>query len=168
MQPMIFVDDLFRACITIEQLKIGNILMEQVIEGKLLDFNLTKSKFLVVGKKTITKKLEEELVGQRIELCGKEMKRSDSEKWLGDYIHCLGNGDSIITTIKKRYGLAISTIMDIRNIVEDSRASVTGGIMTGIELYELCVIPFLLNTSEVWADMNDCENKVPSMLLPSI
>ena len=124
--------------------------MEQVIESKLLDFNLKKSKFMVVGKKSMTKELEEELAGQRIELCGKEMKRSDSEKWLGDYIHCLGNDESIITTIKKRYGLAVSTIMDIRNIVEDSRASITGGMMTGIEIYEMCVIPFLLNNSEVW------------------
>ena len=150
LQPLIFVDDLFRACLTIESLIKGNILMEQVIESKLLDFHVEKSSFIVIGKPKLTKKILSELENHKIELCGKEMKRKESDKWLGDHIHCLGNNQSVITTVTKRYGLALSTIMDIVNIVQDARANVLGGIMTGIEIFELCVIPFLLNNTETW------------------
>ena len=123
------------------------------MESKLLDFNVSKSSYMVVGNKNITKTIEEELKEETITLCGKEMNRKDCDKWLGDYLHCQGNSQSVITTIKKRYGLAISAIMDIKNIVEDTRSSATGGLSTGLEIYELCVIPFLLNNAEVWDNL---------------
>ena len=81
------------------------------------------------------------------------MKRKECDKWLGDYLHCLGNKQSIVTKVKKPYGLAISSIMDIKNIVEDTRSSVTGGLSTALEMYELCIIPFLQNNSEVWDNL---------------
>ena len=149
-QPLIFQDDLARACTSVDSLIKGNILMEQVMEGKLLDFNLLKSIFMVVGNKKIRKKIVAELSSQTINLCGKPMREVESEKWLGDHIHCLGNDQSVITTVKKRYGLAMSTIMDIKNIMEDTRTSVTGGLMSGIQMYELCVIPYILNNCDVW------------------
>ena len=95
-------------------------------------------------------KIEAELSSQTINLCGKPMSEKESEKWLGDQIHCLGNDQSVITTVKKRYGVAMSTIMDIKNIMEDTRTSVTGGLMSSIQMYELCVIPYILNNCDVW------------------
>ena len=46
------------------------------------------------------------------------MKESESDKYLGDYLHCRGNDQSIITTVKKRYGKAIEAVLDIKNIVK--------------------------------------------------
>ena len=78
------------------------------------------------------------------------MKESESDKYLGDYLHCRGNDQSIITTVKKRYGKAIEAVLDIKNIVEDVRAVPVGGIETGLEIFELSVIPFLLFNCEIW------------------
>ena len=94
LQPFIFVDDILRACLTVESLIKGNILMEEVMEGKLLDFNVAKSNYMIIGSNKLRKPLEKELEGQTIKLCGKEMKRTESGKWLGDYIHSLGINES--------------------------------------------------------------------------
>ena len=87
---------------------------------------------------------------ESIKLCGSNIESVESEKWLGDYLHTEGNSQSIITTVRKRYGIALSTILDIKTIVEDTRATAIGGIMAGLEVYEMCVIPFILNNSETW------------------
>ena len=135
---------------TVESLRAGNAMMEEVIESKLLDFNLSKSCCLVIGKNKPKQKLIKEISESEIKLCGKEIQIAESEKWLGDYLHSDGNSQSIIKTVKARYGLALSTIIDIKNIIEDVRATVLGGIMTGIEMYEMCVVPFILNNCDTW------------------
>ena len=81
------------------------------------------------------------------------MKESESEKYLGDYFHSKGNHQSIITTVKNRYGKAIEAVLDIKNIIEDVRSSVVGGIQSGIEIFELSVIPFILFNFETWDNM---------------
>ena len=101
-KPLIFIDDLARACLSVDSLRLGNLLMEQVMEGKSLDFNVSKSHFMVIGNKSMTKEIEKELKTKEILLCGREMKQVESDKWLGDYLLCLGNSQSIITTVKKR------------------------------------------------------------------
>ena len=41
------------------------------------------------------------------------MKEVESEKLLGDYLDSAGNSMSIITTVKKCYGLSVAAILDI-------------------------------------------------------
>ena len=76
------------------------------------------------------------------------MKRAKNEKLLGDYFDEGGNDMSIITTIKKLYGLAMSAVMDIKKIVEDYRSHRVGAISTGIMIFELSVVQFLLRSIE--------------------
>ena len=44
----------------------------------------------------------------------------------------------------------MAAVIDIKCIVEDVRADVVGAIKTGLEIFNLSVIPFLLHNSETW------------------
>ena len=150
LHPLLFQDDILRATDNVESLQYGNDLIAHVMNDKLLNLNLDKSKFMIVGSEKVTKTLRDEVKRFEPTLNKVKIKESDSEKYLGDYFHRKGNSQSIITTVKNRYGKAIEAIVDIRNIVEDVRAEAIGAIKTGIEIYELSVIPFILFNSEVW------------------
>ena len=55
LQLLIFQDDLFRICANAVDAQAGNRIMEAVMESKLLDLNLDKSCYIVVGGHTNTK-----------------------------------------------------------------------------------------------------------------
>ena len=81
------------------------------------------------------------------------MKEVSEEKYLGDYISTKGLADSIIVTIDKRMKKANTAIMEVRAVVEDCRAMVTGGISTGLEIWEMAVTPYLLNNCDTWNNL---------------
>ena len=43
--------------------------------------------------------------------------------------------------------------MDLKSVLEDCRINTVGGLCAGIDIWELSIIPYLLNNSEVWADI---------------
>ena len=81
------------------------------------------------------------------------MKEVDSEKYLGDYISTFGATDTALTTVKKRHSKAMNAIREIKTVIEDCRAEVVGGILTGLEIWEVAVIPYLINNCDTWAYM---------------
>ena len=104
LQPLIFQDDLFRICANAVDAQAGNRIMEAVMESKLLDLNLDKSCYIVVGGQKNTK-IKSELEANTLFLSGKEMKEKVCDKYLGDYIHTLGTAASVQCTIEHRAGL---------------------------------------------------------------
>ena len=54
----------------------------------------------------------------------------------------------------KRKGQVLSCIMETAAIIEDCRAGVVGGIMAGIEIWEIAILPFLLNNCETWIEIS--------------
>ena len=110
----------------------GNVKLEKVAETKLLDFNVEKSSFMIFGSKKGKTKIFEQLHSNPLTLCGKELKLSDHERYLGDYLSSGGLSESVKTTIAKRKGFVISNIYNIRNIIEDCRANIAGGIIAGV------------------------------------
>jgi hypothetical protein len=125
---------------SVEAAQHGNELVSHVMETKLLDFNLDKSCYLVVGKSEYKKAISNQLES----VPEFPMNEVTQEKYLGDYIHQNGNPNSVLATIKARSGLVTSAIMWI---------NVVGGLCAGIDIWELSVIPFLLNNSSIWADI---------------
>ena len=125
------------------------------METKLLDLNLDKSCFIVVGSKNIIKNVKSELESSPLLLCGKEMKEKVYDKYLGDFIHGLGNSESAHQTIKERYWRVVYCILEARSIIEDCRSSVVGGLGAGIDLWELAYLPSLLNNCETWVDISE-------------
>ena len=59
-----------------------------------------------------------------------------------------------MVTIKKRYDKVKTALKEIRAVIEDCRANLTGGLVTGLEIWEVAVMPFLLNNSETWTDIH--------------
>ena len=72
---------------------------------------------------------------------------------MGDYIHSSGNPDSVLATVKARYGVTVAAIIEMKSVLEDTRVNVVGGLKVGIDIWEISILPFLLNNSEVWADI---------------
>ena len=84
------------------------------------------------------------------------MKYVSEEKYLGDIISGNGLAESVKATVQKRRGQVLRNIIEIRAVLEDCRSNSLGGVMLGIELWELAIIPYLLYNSETWTDIPVC------------
>ena len=145
-QPLMYQDDVIRAADSIESLEYGNALIDHVMREKVLDLNTGKSKFMIIGSNKVTEEMRAEIASKSIILADTKISASETEKYLGDYFH----KQSVIETVKRRYRKAIEAIGDIKSIIEDIRAEKIGAIMTGLEIFNLSVIPYILYNSETW------------------
>ena len=138
---------------SVEAAQFGNELVTHVMESKLLDFNIDKSCYMVVGNPKWKVGIMKSLESSPLTLSGFPMKGVIQENYLGDYIHCLGNPESVTATVNARHGLATTAISEIKSVLEDCRINVVGGLSAGIDIWELSVLPFLLNNSDVWGNI---------------
>ena len=83
------------------------------------------------------------------------MKVASHEKLLGDVISSKGLADSVRATVDRRKGQVIKNIIEIRAVIEDYRANFFGAIATGVEIWEIAVLPFLLYNCETWKEITD-------------
>ena len=49
--------------------------------------------------------------------------------------------------------MAYKAIFEIKTIIEDARSNVTGSFITAIKLWEMAVLPALLNSADCWYKM---------------
>ena len=111
-------------------------MIESCMESKLLDLNTDKSCFIVIGSDKSTTNIKSELKDNPLTLCGDEMKQKESDKYLGDYLHCHGTEASVSCTISNRQGRTSLSIMESRAIIDDCRINTVGGLMAGIDIWE--------------------------------
>ena len=154
LQPLLFQDDISRISTSLKAVQSGNDKMEAVMESKLLDFNHDKSVLIVMGSKKKKDMIEEEMMDCPPTLCGEVMKMTNSEKYLGDMISSDGLADSVTATVLKRKGSVITNIFETKAVIEDCRANSVGGLLVGIEIWELAILPQLLNNSETWTNVD--------------
>ena len=64
-----------------------------------------------------------------------------------------GIGKSVEATVRLRKGRVIAAIFEVRGIIKDYRMQCIGGMMAAVDLFELAIIPALLNNSESWTDI---------------
>ena len=152
LHPIIFQDDIFKASEDIESANDANKRMVAMVESKLLSLNIDKSIYLVIGEKKARKKLLEELKKDPIILDDHPMKVANSAKYLGDKLS-ENLSDSVSETVKMRVGLASSAIYEIRAVVDDRRAEAVASLPTAFMIWEMAVIPMLLNNADVWLGM---------------
>ena len=84
--------------------------------------------------------------------CGQKMKLVESERYLGDYIG-YSLSESVFITVNKRKGLCKRLISEINVTLKDCRVNVIGGLTTGLDIWNMAVLPYLLGNSECWVDM---------------
>ena len=148
LSPAIFQDDVSRVCLDPVSAQFGNDKMEAVAETKLLDFNTDKSCFIIICKGKAKQEMQNQFSINPPQLYGKDMKQKPEDKYLGDQISSLGLAASISCTIAKRKGKVVQTIFDIKAIIDDTWSHMIGGIITAIEIWEMAVIPYLLNNCD--------------------
>ena len=153
--PLLYQDDISRLASSVEDAQSGNNRLEMIAETKLLDYNLSKSGFLVVGKKKAVQNLQIKLKESPLMFCGEEMSQEKSIKYLGDHISAEGLAESVKVTVNKRFGLANRAISDIRAVIDDCRSHVCGGIVTGLTIWESAVLPGLLYNAECWINISN-------------
>ena len=113
--PFRYMDDILRGGETVASAQHANNLMEDLFERKSLSFNLKKSQFIVMGNRKARKKLRKELDETPLKLCDKDMKETETLKYLGDYL-LSDLGDSVHVTVLKRVNAVKQTILDIRTV----------------------------------------------------
>ena len=69
------------------------------------------------------------------------------EKWLGDILSSGGLERSVEATVDSRYGRTFGAIFELKAIIEDLRMQTIGGIKCGQDIWEMAIIPSLLNNA---------------------
>ena len=73
--PIWFLDDQFRFASSVHSAQAGLVKMEQMAEGKLIDYNLKKTCYMIFGEKKEKNLLEEEVTKFPLTLYGKPAKK---------------------------------------------------------------------------------------------
>ena len=94
------MDDVIRLAEDVESAQYGNDRMEDMVNRKVLEFNLEKSNYVIIGNKKARKTLRDKLEKNPLTLCGREMKESQSIKFLGDFLN-FNLKESVHETVKK-------------------------------------------------------------------
>ena len=137
----------------------SNNLMEELFDQKLLSFNHSKSQFLVMGNRSARKKIRHQLEKNPLILCSEKMHETNALKYLGDYLS-FDLEDSVFQTITKRVGIVKQTTLEIRSVIEDSRADNLGPISLAFDIWEQAIVPMLLLNSESWLKISKKSMKV--------
>ena len=66
---------------------------------------------------------------------------------MGDVLHEEGLTKSVHATIDKRYGKSYMAIVEVMAILNDFRIDTVGGILAGLQIFDLAIIPGLLNNA---------------------
>ena len=64
-----------------------------------------------------------------------------------------GPGASVLATIEAREGKVKGACLEVAAIIEDWRAQVAGGFVSGLMLWETCCLPSLLHNAGTWVEM---------------
>ena len=150
-----FQDDALRLADSLEAAQKGNKLIETAMNRKQLSLNIEKCSLLVFDKKCRVKSIREATnQGKHLNICDQVIKAKDKDNYLGDVLHEEGLSKSIQSTIDNRYGRTFMAIIEVAAILKDYRIDSIGGIIAGLEIFNLAIIPSLLNNAETWTEMN--------------
>ena len=164
--PFRYMDNILRGGETIASAQHANNLMEDLFERKSLSFNLKKSQFVLIGSKKSRKKLRKELEDTPLKLCNKDMVETDALKYLGDYL--LSNlEDSVHVTVLKRVNVVKQTILDIRTVIEDTRAEKLGSMNVAFNIWDQAILGMLTYNAETWVGITKKTLKILDNLFHS-
>ena len=154
LHPITFQDDTSRLVGSLEDAQKGNIIMEAAMKRKQLKLNISKCSLIVFEKKKRMKSIRETINKMKNLKIGNEIiEAKEKDVYLGDCIHEEGLEKSVEATIVSRYGRIFSSIIEVTAILNDYRIDTIGGINAGVEIFELAILPSLLNNADVWLEL---------------
>ena len=126
------------------------------MEMKQLQMNVSKCGTLFFGKKKEVEKIRSEIEESKcLTINSNPVPFKITEKYLGDFFHCEGLAKSAETTVNKRFGLALNSVIELKCVIEDFRMHKLGGINCGLEIFNIAILPALLYNSETWFEIAD-------------
>ena len=152
---MLYQDDIIRATTSKIGAQDGLNRINKIMGEKLLDRNTDKSCHLIMANKAEKKKIEDEIELSPLLYNAKPIKQKVKEKWLGDQFHHDGLKESVNATLKDIIGRVKIGIFEVNAILEDLRMQVIGGIVGSFDIWELALIPMLLNNCDTWVSISD-------------
>ena len=126
--------------------------MEHVMKTKQLEVHPEKSCYLLMGQGESLDGIKSDIEAHPLIYDSFKLKNNNEAKHLGDYINEGGNEASIMATIAHRRGQVKRCIFEVGAVLNDIRMQTIGGITSGLVIWNMAIIPYLLNNSEVWVD----------------
>ena len=78
-----------------------------------------------------------------------------ADKYLGDMVHTEGLAASVAATVSDRAGKVKAAMYEAAAIIEDYRMQAVGGLMGAWDLWNMAIIPSLLNNCGVWTEIDE-------------
>ena len=108
-----------------------------------------------MGKGTKIEKMALDVENLPIQ-CGEfTTTRKTKDKWLGDWYHEDGLAASVKETILDRTPKVKAAMYEIKGIIEDFRSQSISGSTGALDLWEMSVLPMLLNNAGTWTEISD-------------
>ena len=99
-----------------------------------------------------------------MKLCNEQLRVKEKDGYLGDILHEKGLSRSVKETVNKRYGRTFAAIVEVKSILEDYRIDSLGGLKTGLDIFELAVMPSLLHNADTWVEIDiETQNKLEKL-----
>ena len=108
----------------------------------------------MIGKPEFKEKVLEEIKESPIMFGKIETKCKLQDKYLGDILHCEGLGASVDATVKDRAGKVKGAMREVAAIMEDFRMQAVGGLQGAWDLWNIAIIPSLLNNCGTWMEIS--------------
>ena len=88
---------------------------------------------------------------KQLSICNTIIEAKEKDVYLGDILHEGGLSKSALATVvTHRYGRIFSSMIEVSSILDDYRIDTIGGMKAGLEIYELALLPSLLNNADTW------------------
>ena len=88
-----------------------------------------------------------------------QIKRKDSDRYLGQILHTDGVRASCMATIRDREGKINAAAFEVQSIIDDFRIQAIGGMMAAFELWERAMVPSLLSGAGTWVGITSTEEE---------
>ena len=164
LQPLIFQDDVARLAGDFKSAQAGNLKLSFVMREKQLKVHPDKTGFIAIGSKEYQARVLEEANDSPIMFGDIVTKPKKCDKYLGDWIHMDGLAASIEATINDRVGKTATATHEIKAVLDDYRMQAVGGMMGAWDLWNLAVVPSLINNCSTWIGITtNMEDKLETL-----
>ena len=153
LSPLLFQDDTAKFSTGVAEAQKGNILIGQAMKMMQLELNVDKSGTIIFGRQKRVEEIRSFIEKHKsLTINDVLVKIKNEEKYLGDYIHCFGLGKSVEVTVNNRYGAALTSVIELKSVIEDFRMHKLGSIRSGLDIFSLAIFPALTYNAETWLD----------------
>ena len=150
LQPLAYQYDISRLAKDINSARTGSSRISAMMDQKGLKCHPKKTVCIAIGTKKFQEQAKKEVDAEPIKFGDFEVKLVESEVYLGDVISAGGLEKCVEETIKRRLGKVKGAMYETKALMEDFQMQAVGGMAGAWDIWELAIIPSLLNNCGSW------------------